>query len=113
MRWSLILSSFIAVQSALSFICVALAIPPSSDGLERRRAPKDPVKEPSKKYRNNAKNHQNAYHFANLDPNGKIRADTTVTKTKLKEEDRLAYGEGRLKAKGSIHAGTLLRLSAR
>jgi len=36
MRWSLVLSALIAIQSALSFVCVALAIPPQSDELERR-----------------------------------------------------------------------------
>jgi len=97
MRWSLILSAFIAVQSVLSFVCVALAIPPSSDGLERRarrvrKAPDSP-KESSKIYRENSKLHHYAYDFDKA---------TGVTREKLKKEDRLTKGESQLKKKNNM-----------
>ncbi|KAF8959444.1 hypothetical protein BDZ97DRAFT_1838136 [Flammula alnicola] len=85
MRWSLILSTFIVVQSALSFGCVALAIPPSSDELERRA--RTGARVSSKTYRKNSENHAYAYKF---DQTG------GVTREKLKEEDRPSNGKKRL-----------------
>lgn len=75
MRWSLILSALIAVQSAISL--------PLSDELERR-SPAG-VKISSKQYRENAVKHPDAYHVSGLGPNGKITAETTVTKERIKK----------------------------
>ena len=106
MRWSLILSAFIAVQSVLSFLCVALAIPPSSDGLERR----EPVgpKLSSAEYRENAKSHPYAYHFKNLSPTGKMTPIATAKKEKLEKGKEKAHGEKLLKEGKKIHAGAFL-----
>jgi len=110
MRWSLILSVFVAVQSALSFLCAALVIPPSLDGLEKR-ASHDPAKISSKAYREHSKSHPNAYHVQGLGPTGKLTAETKVTKTTLKKGERHHYGHELLtSADGKkLHAGTLLR----
>ena len=97
MRWSLILSACIAVQTALSFVCVALPVPLLSDGLEKRTPAG--VKASSKRYRENSKVHDYSYTFD---------SDTgSVTKEKLKEEDRKAHGELALKIPHT-DAGTLL-----
>jgi len=82
MRWSLILSTFFAVQSALSFICAALVVPLPSDELEKR-APTD-AKASSKTYRKNSQSHPYVYKF---DKTG------GVTREKLKPEDRLPNGK--------------------
>ena len=95
MRWSLILSAFIAVQSALSFVCVALAVPPSSDGLERRARPraKPDVRSNNDQHRKNARNHPNAYHFEGLGPNNQITEEARVTKKPLKKEERREHAD--------------------
>ena len=107
MRWSLILSAFIAVQSALSFVCVALVIPlVESDELERRA---DPLRLSSKQYRENSKAHPYGYHVTGLTAGGKMTPATTVTETKLKtKKQRLNHGNTHLKGN---QAGMLLRLS--
>lgn len=87
MRWSLILTTFIAAESGLSFFCLALAIPQE---LERRTpapAKAASAKVPSKVYRKNATGARNKYMNSNLGS----------TREKLKKEDRLAYGEKRLR----------------
>jgi len=105
MRWSLILS-FIAFQSAFSVVCVALALPPSSDGLERRSRTSSGSKESSKQYRANAKLHHDAYDFTNLGPTGKITATGTVTKKRLDKGARVAHTEDMLKnSKIPLQAG--------
>ena len=112
MRWSLILSAFIAVQSALSFVCVALAIPPQSEGLERRakRPPTGP-KLPSKVYRKNSEGHFDAYHVHGLSSTGKITEETKVEKERLTKGKERQYGQALLTSPGGkkLHAGTLLR----
>jgi hypothetical protein len=111
MRWSLLLSALIAVQSATSFVCVALSIPPQSDVLERR-SPAGGLKLSSKKYRENSKTHPDAYHVEGLGPNGKITAATTVRKEKLSKDARSDHAKNLLDSKDPkipIHAGMLLR----
>jgi hypothetical protein len=83
MRWSLILSSFVVVQSAFGLGCLALVIPPSSEQLERR-TPVGGAKISSKAYRKNSQEHAYAYKF---DQTG------SVTREKLKPADRLAHGQ--------------------
>lgn len=64
MRWSLILSTFIAAQSALSFAAVIPSsdqLQPSSDQLQRRGPAGAKVS--SKTYRKNAEDHAYAYKF--------------------------------------------------
>lgn len=110
MRWSLILSAFIAVQSAFSFVCVALAIPPSSDRLEKR-APKGPkgAKISSAEYRKNSKEHPIAYHVEGLGPKGKLTENTKVRQENLDEGKRYDYGNNMLNTHGKkLHAGTFL-----
>ena len=112
MRWSLILSVFVAVQSVLSFLCAALPVSPSLDGLEKRaRASGDPAKIPSKAYRESSKLHPDAYHVQGLGPTGQLTAETKVTKKTLKEGERHRYGHELLtSADGNkLHAGTFLR----
>lgn len=89
MRWSLILSTFIVVLSALSFACVALVIP-SSVELERRGSSKrQQVSESPKVYRKNSLRHKNAYHEG---PDGVLK------KSKLKLiKDRFVHGMKKLK----------------
>lgn len=110
MRWSLILSVFIAVQSELSFLCAALAVPPSLDRLEKR-ASRDPAKISSKAYREHSKSHADAYHVQGLGPTGKLTAETKVTKTALQKGERHHYGHELLtSADGKkLHAGGFLR----
>ena len=122
MRWSLILYSLIAVQSALSFVCVALAIPSQWDELERREPkrrrqsgprPEDEWKLSSKEYRENAKEHPHAYHVKDLGPKGKMTEKTTVSKTKLQtSSERSDHAKKMLndhhKKHSPIHAGMLL-----
>jgi hypothetical protein len=116
MRWSLILSAFFAVQSALSFVCFALAIPPSPDRLERR-APQAGPRIAHEKYRENAKSHPFAYHVTGLDPNGKIISPdprktppnqpvtpTKVTQEKLGKGKKYEYGHKRLTEGVKLHA---------
>lgn len=89
MRWSLILSTFIVVESALSFVCLALAIPQPLEELERRTpapAKADPAKLKSKEYRKNAAGAPYRY----------TKSNSGITREKLKKEDRLAYGKNRL-----------------
>lgn len=105
MRWSLILSGLIAVQSALSFVCVALAIPPQSDELERRA---DPLRLSAKKYRENSKWHDQAYHVEGLGPKGKLRKGATVTQTDLKTKKEKYEHSSKLLP--THQAGMLLRL---
>jgi hypothetical protein len=73
MRWSLILSTVIVTQSALSFA----AVQPSLEGLQRRARG---AKVPSKTYRKSSQEHDYAYKF---DMNG------GVTREKLKKSERL------------------------
>ena len=114
MRWSLILSAFIAVQSALSFVSVALAIPSSSDGLLERRARRRAgpnLRSTNGEHRENAKEHPYAYHFVGLGPNGKITPEAKVRKTKLQSGKEREYGEKLINSqKGKVHAGTSLRV---
>ena len=107
MRWSLVLSAFIAVQSALSFVCVALPVPPLSDGLERRAS--DVLKLSSKEYRKNAAKHSYAYHVEGLGPNNKLTNKATVKREKLEKAERPVQGKKLLNTKG-LQAGTLLRI---
>ncbi|KAF8881673.1 hypothetical protein CPB84DRAFT_1817231 [Gymnopilus junonius] len=86
MRWSLILSTLVLVQSALSFLCVALAIPPSWLALDRRTIGAGP-KASSKTYRKNSQKHAHAYKF---DGEG-------VTREKLKPEEIQANGAHMIK----------------
>jgi hypothetical protein len=88
MRWSLILSTFFVVQSVLSFVCVALAIPPSLDELERRAQGLSWSKVSSKAYRTNSKSHHYAYTF---------HQTGDVTRSKLKHPARLRHGEKAIK----------------
>jgi hypothetical protein len=78
MRWSLILSTSLAVLSTLS---VALVIPSEFVELERRAGG---AKVSSKTYRKNSENHGYAYKF---DKTG------GVTREKLKPADRPAHGK--------------------
>ena len=110
MRWSLILSAFIAVQSALSFVCVALVIPLQSDELERRAGSRrnvDTLRMPSKKIRENSKGHPHAYLVNGL-AGGKMTPGATVTQTKLNtKKKRLNHAIDKLP---THQAGMLLRL---
>ncbi|KAF8799723.1 hypothetical protein BYT27DRAFT_7236253 [Phlegmacium glaucopus] len=81
MRWSLILSTFITVLSMLSFVCVALVIPPSWVELEGRAGG---AKASSKTYRKASEEHDYAYKF---DQTG------GVTREKLDAKDRPANGK--------------------
>jgi hypothetical protein len=80
MRWSLILYSFVVVQSAFGLDCLALVIPPSSEQLERRAG----AKISSKAYRKNSQEHDYAYKF---DQTG------GVTREKLDPAERLDHGQ--------------------
>ena len=116
MRWSLILSAFIAVQSALSFVCVALAIPPQLGELERRALrprrskPGDEWKLSSKDYRKNAEAHPYGYLVNDIGPRGKLTTATSVRKVALKsEEAKAAHVKNLFEQNHPIHAGMLLR----
>ena len=78
MRWSLILSTFIAAQFALSFAAVI----PSSDQFQRR-APAGGAKVSSKEYRESSTSHPDAYNF---EPGG-------VTRESLEESERLPHNQ--------------------
>jgi hypothetical protein len=116
MRWSLILSALIAVQSTLSFVCVALPISTQSDELERRE-PAGPagrllvnLKSTSKIIRENAKGHPHGYHFTGFGAKGKPTDGAKVEQKKLHGEDARHDHANKLLAKGRrIHAGMLLR----
>jgi len=86
MRWSLILSTVINVQFALSLIANGLVDPEPlqySDSVGVvRRSPAGP-KASSKTYRKNAEDHKYAYKFDNLEG---------VTREKLHHDIRKAYG---------------------
>ncbi|KAF8799704.1 hypothetical protein BYT27DRAFT_7119743 [Phlegmacium glaucopus] len=81
MRWSLILSTLLTVLSTLSFVCVALVIPPSWVELEGRAGG---AKASSKTYRKASEEHDYAYKF---DQTG------GVTREKLDAKDRPANGK--------------------
>jgi hypothetical protein len=113
MRWSLILSAFIAVQSTLSFVCVALPISTQSesDELERREPAGSKLKLSSDKYRANARDHPLAYHVTGLQ--GKLTNGVTVKQEKLRGKqakndhaDKVLATHG--KGTKAIHAGMLL-----
>lgn len=107
MRWSLILSALIAVQSTISSVCVALPIPPQSEELERR-SPAG-VKLSSKQYRENSVKHPDAYHFTGLGPNGKLTSHATVTKEKLPSGTNYQHAQTLKNSPKENHAGMLLR----
>ena len=128
MRWSLVLYSLIALQSALSFVCLALAIPPQWDELERRAPvkpprprksgprPGDEWKLPSDEYRKNAKEHPYAYKVEHLGDKGKLTKEATVKGKLLSGAARSEHGEKMLKEHNKIHnpihAGMLLRAAS-
>jgi hypothetical protein len=86
MRWSLILPAFVLVQSALSFVCVALAIPPSLNNLEARA--RTSAKISSAAYRKNSQGHHYSY---TIDGSGR------ATRKRLTKNERLDHGEELLK----------------
>ncbi|KIM36040.1 hypothetical protein M413DRAFT_51579, partial [Hebeloma cylindrosporum] len=92
MRWSLILSAFIVVQGTLSFVCVALPVPPSSQNLEKRARRVGPTV-PSNVYRENAKHHVHAYEFTGLGDKGKIKETSKVEMKTLEEGHAYAHGD--------------------
>jgi hypothetical protein len=109
MRWSLVLSAFIAVQSALSFVCVALVIPLQSDELERReparrKSSTAQFKLPSPQYRKIATEHPFAYHVQGLTSAGKLTDKATVRKEKLEKGKERDYGAPKLKNTPGLHA---------
>ena len=74
MRWSLILSTFIAAQFALSFAAVI-----SSSDQFQRRAPADGAKVPSRVQRGNARKHPYKYEQDN--------------RKRLKQSDRVPHND--------------------
>jgi len=113
MRWSLVLSALIAVQSTLSFVCVALPISTQSDELERRaparrtrRAPSSGLKLASKKYRTNSKDHPIAYHVTGLAARGKLADGAKVERKVLRGKgEKHGHANKLLASKaGPIHA---------
>ena len=109
MRWSLVLSTFIAVHFSLSFFCVALPILPQSDELERRAPPSESnsLKISSEKYRENSRTHEFAYHVKDLAADGKLTSKATVTKEELKEKERPVHADKLLGSKDvKYQAGT-------
>jgi len=106
MRWSLILSALIAVQSTLSFVSVALPISTQLDELELERREPVNLKSTSKITRANAKDHPHAYHVTGLGPKGKRTDGAKVRQKKLRSKvARHGHANRLLATKGRrIHA---------